>query len=902
MYSLCGGVEAARVTSVSNNQLSGSIPASLSALTKLQDLYLNNNQLSGCYPASLTTWCSIPNKSFSGNSGLPDGGSNAGFAAFCASGGLSSELTVGITANPSLTITQGNSTQLTATGADTYRWSTTSMANPITVSVAGPYSVTGTTTAGCSNTAMTTVIDAGPLLAGTLTATPTTIFTTGSTLLTAAVTGGIPPYSYTFTGPGTIVRNGNTATVSGLSAGLQSFTVVVMDSGFQTLTRTVTVPVSGLPTQILTVMPVATPSAILTTGTTTLSAIAAGGIAPYTYRFSGPGTISPSGNTATVSGLPVGVQSFTVLVIDSDPFLYQKASQVVSVTVTAVPVVVSSLSLTASASPTVLLTSGMTTLSAQASGGTPGSPDRGYTYSFSGPGTISQTGNKATVSGLSVGVQSFTITVRDATSPSNQVLSQVVSVTVNPVPVVVPPPTALSLTASASPTTILTSGSTTLSALASGGTPGYSYSFGGPGTIVQNGNSAIVSGLPVGVQSFTVLVRDAGLPTTQSVSQIVSVTVTPVPVVVTSLSLTASASPTTILTSGSATLSASASGGTAPYSYSFSGPGTISQSGNAATVSGLPVGVQTFTVSVRDATSPTNQLLSQVVSVTVTPVPTVPPVPVPFSATVVSYNCATGELILGSVGSASGGVAVEYAIPGITNFTSTNTFTLNAGLRRDASQLTINVRQGGVSGVSLVFDFRSFCTGGGQPTPTPPAPVPTGGLSATVVSYNCATGALVLGSVGGTGSAVSYAIPGVTNFTPTNTFTLNDGLRRDASQLTINVQQGGVAGTPFVFNLRSFCQSQASARFGSGEPVSGLTVTVLGNPVSGDAVVEIGGAVGQALQLRLVDLAGRLVESRSVAVAAEVERQVFKLNRAVSVLLLQVSGAGQTKMVKLVQE
>ena len=89
----------------------------------------------------------------------------------------------------------------------------------------------------------------------------------------------------------------------------------------------------------------------------------------------------------------------------------------------------------------------------------------------------------------------------------------------------------------------------------------------------------------------------------------------------TPLTLTASANPTTILTTESTTLTASVSGGSSPYSYIFSGPGCISPSGNVATVSGLSAGVQTFTVVVRDATTPTSQTITAMVSVTVTPPP-----------------------------------------------------------------------------------------------------------------------------------------------------------------------------------------------------------------------------------------------------------------------------------------
>ncbi|MEZ0607220.1 cellulose binding domain-containing protein [Fibrella sp. WM1] len=86
---------------------------------------------------------------------------------------------------------------------------------------------------------------------------------------------------------------------------------------------------------------------------------------------------------------------------------------------------------------------------------------------------------------------------------------------------------------------------------------------------------------------------------------------------VTPLVLSATATPTQLLTTGTTTLSAAVSGGTTPYSYTFSGPGTITPSGNTATVASLPAGVQTFTITAGDATAPTAQITSTTVSVTV---------------------------------------------------------------------------------------------------------------------------------------------------------------------------------------------------------------------------------------------------------------------------------------------
>ena len=116
------------------------------------------------------------------------------------------------------------------------------------------------------------------------------------------------------------------------------------------------------------------------------------------------------------------------------------------------------------------------------------------------------------------GVSSVTVTATDA---DNLSATTTFTITVNPAPV-----TPLSLSFTASPTQLLTSGTTTLSATVSGGTPPYSYTFSGPGTITANGHTASVSGLSAGVQTFTVVVGDATTPASQTISGTVSVTVT----------------------------------------------------------------------------------------------------------------------------------------------------------------------------------------------------------------------------------------------------------------------------------------------------------------------------------------------------------------------------------------
>ncbi|WP_317171698.1 putative Ig domain-containing protein [Spirosoma profusum] len=69
--------------------------------------------------------------------------------------------TVSITANPSLTITQGQTIQLTASGANSYSWSTGQSTASISVSVAGPFTVTATS--GSCSSVSSVVVRVNPL-------------------------------------------------------------------------------------------------------------------------------------------------------------------------------------------------------------------------------------------------------------------------------------------------------------------------------------------------------------------------------------------------------------------------------------------------------------------------------------------------------------------------------------------------------------------------------------------------------------------------------------------------------------------------------------------------------------------------------------------------------------------
>ena len=89
------------------------------SLTNLRTLFLSNNQLSGCFPASLSSLCGGGRSiNFLNNPGLPG---NGDFAAFCANGAGSDAFTAGATASPT-TLNVGQTSSLTATGGSSYAW------------------------------------------------------------------------------------------------------------------------------------------------------------------------------------------------------------------------------------------------------------------------------------------------------------------------------------------------------------------------------------------------------------------------------------------------------------------------------------------------------------------------------------------------------------------------------------------------------------------------------------------------------------------------------------------------------------------------------------------------------------------------------------------------------------
>lgn len=194
-------------------------------------------------------------------------------------------------------------------------------------------------------------------------------------------------------------------------------------------------------------------------------------------------------------------------------------------------------------------------------------------------------------------------------------------------------------------------------------------------------------------------------------------------------------------------------------------------------------------------------------------------------------------------------------------------------------------------------DFASFCSNGtGACTTTP-----TTGLALIAPTYDCGTGAFTFNTTGGNGSTIEYQAPGITGWTtnPNQFVDRESRTANDVQPFTLMARQSGTVVT-YTWNLKQAC---GRARLAADEVGTTLSLQVLGNPAREQVRVLITGAEGQAVQLRLTDLQGRLLESRTVEQAVASEEQQFRLDQAgPHLLLLQATKQQQIRTVKIIRQ
>lgn len=461
-------------------------------------------------------------------------------------------------------------------GGYSYSWApsggTASLATGLS---AGNYTVTVTDALSASVTATVTVTQ--PLaLSATTGFTNTSCSSLNNGRASVSVSGGSPSYFYSWAPSG-----GTASLATGLGANNYTCTITDNNSCTRTVTVTVTAPSS--------ITAVTSATAVTCNGGNNgrASVSASGGTSPYFYSW------APSGGTAsTATGL--ASNNYTVTVTDNN-----SCTRTTTIAVSQ-PSAINTSTSTVNAS-CFGYANGVVAVSA--SGGT--SP---YTYTWSPTG-----GNSPVAVGMAAG--SYTVNGRDNNGCT---FSRICNVN---------QPPALVASSSFTNTTCNGGSNGSASVSASGGTPGYVYSW-APG----GGGNATATGLSAG--TYTCTIEDVSLcPLTQTVT-VGEPTAISTTTAVTNVACNGGAN-------GSATVTVS--GGTGAYTYSWTPGG-----GTAASVSGLAAG--NYTVTVTDANNCTTTAFANVTQ----------PTALTTSTAVTNVACNGGSNGVASISGSGGAGGYTY--------------------------------------------------------------------------------------------------------------------------------------------------------------------------------------------------------------------------------------------------
>ena len=439
----------------------------------------------------------------------------------------------------------GSATVNVSGGAGTYSylWTNGQTNSTATGLNSGNYSVTITDASGCTKTGTVSIVSASQ---PTVTATSTQAgCTVANGTATANASGGTGPYTYSWSPSG-----GSASTANNLNVG--TYTVIATDANGCTNTNTVNITTTGAPTVTVTTTPTG-----CTVANGTATANASGGSGTYTYLWSPSG-----GNASTANNLSTGI--YSVVVTDANG-----CSAVTTVSVSQTGNVPST---TAATTNTVSCFGGSNgSATATPSGGTPG-----YTYIWN----TTPVQNTQTASNLSSGTYSVVVTdVNGCTATSIVAITQAASIT---------------LTANLTNSISCNGNSNgSSSAIASGGTPSYTYSWNT--SPIQN--TQIATGLSAG--NYNVTVTDAN-----GCTKFTSVTITQ------PQALSISTTPTNVTCNGGSNGSATVgvTNGTSPYTYIWN----TAPAQHTQTATGLSSG--TYSITITDANGCTKQsivLISQ---------------------------------------------------------------------------------------------------------------------------------------------------------------------------------------------------------------------------------------------------------------------------------------------------
>ncbi len=470
------------------------------------------------------------------------------------------------TATPA-TITSGQSSQLNCnpsggTGTYSYSWisSPTGFTSTLKSPVVSPVintTYTCTVTCGTQTATANKTVTVTPLLDGVVTAIPQTIIAGQTSQLNCEADGGTGTYTYSWTSiPAGFTSNLKSPVVSPL---VNTTYACLVTSGSQSYSESVQVLVYPLLSAVAT----ATPAAITSGQSSQLNCNPSGGTGTYSYSW----ISSPAGFTSTLKSpvvSPLVNTTYTCAICSGT----QNISTVTTVTVGSIP----ALSIALTATPTDINPGQTSALNCNPTGGT-----GTYTYSW----TSNPAGFTSSLKSPVVAPTVTTIYTCSVTSGS-QNASAVVTVRVNVTPV-------LTVTTSATPSTITLGQTTQLNCTANGGTSTYNYAW----TSVPAGFTSTLQS-PVATPTVNTTYTCTVTSGTLTGSCLVSVTVIPV-----TLTVSANANPGNIYRGQSSRLTCNASGGTGNYTYAWTS-NPVGFTSNLRNPMVSPKKTTTYTVTVND--------------------------------------------------------------------------------------------------------------------------------------------------------------------------------------------------------------------------------------------------------------------------------------------------------------
>ncbi len=428
----------------------------------------------------------------------------------------------------------------------TFAWDNGATTEDINNLSAGTFSVTITDVNGCVTTDTATIVQPNDGLA--LTTSVVDVLCTGDSTgsIDLTVTGGTPPYFYAW-------NNGeSTEDISNIPAG--SYSVIITDaSGCQLNENGIVVNEPVNPLSVNITKENATTDQGCQNGEAT--ATVGGGTAPYTYLWSAS---AGSQTTETATNLPDGTHTVTItdangcvliqgVVIDCS----NTCDQIVAID-----------------SVTDVLCTGDNTGSTTVSASSGYDSSRTFTFTWNTtPQQIDAGVTTSTLTGLTAGIYTVSVTI-DGT----------VCLPVEESVTIVEPANALNVSATATDESGPTTGDGTATAIATGGTPPYTYSW-SPGGETTEG----ITGLSAG--DYTVTVTDAN-----GCTVVANTTVNPGSCQ--NLSVTATATTATCNGDSDGTATANVTGGSGSFTYSWSPGGATTQ-----TITGLAAGAYVITIT-----------------------------------------------------------------------------------------------------------------------------------------------------------------------------------------------------------------------------------------------------------------------------------------------------------------